>query len=158
TIEGNRDARIVAGGVVNLRSAAGGSGDEVDVTADNGVVVIAGDILASSGGNLDFGGNGADVAIEANTDITVDGTIDAGGAGGGGFGGSPALISDPDGDIVVHGTIIASGPGPDGFAGEVDAETGRGLIQLTGTIDAVGPGFGGVVTFFSFENVTVSGT
>jgi len=158
TIEGNRDARLVAGGVVNAKSAAGGSGDEVDVTADNGVVVITGDILASSGGNLDFGGNGADVAIEAGTDITVDGTIDAGGAGAGGFGGNIDLLSDTDGDVVVHGMIIASGPGADGFAGAVDAETGRGMIQLTGTIDAVGPAFGGDVTFFSFENVTVSGT
>lgn len=158
TIEANRDAHIVAGGVVNAKSAAGGSGDEVDVIADTGVVSIAGDILVSAAGSLDFGGTGADVSIEAATDITLDGTIDASGAGASGLGGNIELISDFDGDILVHGAISASGPGADGFAGTVDIETNRAMIEVTSPIDAVGPGFGGAITLGSFENITVSST
>jgi hypothetical protein len=65
TLEANQDMTVTASGVINAKSAAGGSGDEIDLTAFTGAVSIAGEVVGSAGGSLDFGGSGADVVIEA---------------------------------------------------------------------------------------------
>jgi hypothetical protein len=58
----------------------------------------------------------------------------------------------------VRGDVIANALGAEGFGGTVELTTGNGTVDVSGTVDAAGPAFGGTVSLFSFDAVRVSGT
>ena len=151
--------------------APDGTGGTIELTSDNGSIVVEAPIDISAQG---VEGAGGAFDIDSFSTVRIEASIDARGGDGGeiaafsasaglivesgvvidasareaGSGGSicldTALVDSAFGaEAIIRGDIIANGGGTGGSGGSVDI-TGRDLARITGTITANGGANGGI--------------
>lgn len=118
--------------------ATGSDGGAIDIIAGRGVTLT--DLTSDANGDA---GSGGCIAVEAGTDVTVNGAVRANGSRGefqtGGCGGV-VCVDSLFGDVTfsVTGSLIATGAIPDGGGGLVASIAGGNFTAL-GPIDVRGP-------------------
>ena len=146
---------LTADAIMDVHAGAGGDAGMICIIVDVGGVSLAGTVNLSAGGDLINGdGYGGDFEIDANGAVTIATTIDTSGGGTGGSAGDVAI--DTSGDITLSGPINAGATGSSGFGGFVDISTTTGMIDVQDDIDAVGPGSGGAISLFSFDDIRIA--
>ena len=153
TVDSDGDLTVTDSARLDGNAGAAGSADTMDLSSFAGSISLAGVITGHAPGSSTLGGGtGADLCVDASGTITNDASIDMSGGGPGGLGGSVEFTTD--GDIISRAPINVSAAGNGGYAGLLSFTTTLGMIDLqAGDLDAIGPGFGGDISAFSFNGV-----
>lgn len=156
TVDADGSVTLTSSALLDANAGAAGGADTIDITSFAGSISLAGVIRGRAPGDAVLGGGtGADLSVDASGTITNDASIDMSGGGPGGLGGSADFTTD--GDIIQRGAINVSAEGNAGYAGLLSFTTTLGMIDLqAGSMDAIGPGFGGDISAFTFNGVRVA--
>jgi cysteine-rich repeat protein len=137
---------VTAGGDLVTRKvdvrATGPGGDGGSILLAARSIVLNGDLVAAgSGGDPDFGGGGGDVLVEADDDLTVNGSILLGGTPPDGDGGTFEL--EAGGDLQMAGSSVFDADGGGEGCGGFPASMTAGRDLVAGRIKLAGGSCGG---------------
>lgn len=128
-LAGGDSVRIASTAIVNAAGGGGGGGGgTVNVTADPGIALIEGPVLANGGSPNGLGGI---IAIEATGRISLSAEADASGFGTGGQIG----IATDTGPVDILDDLTASSSGAAGGTIEI---TGQGPVRIAGRLVSTG--------------------
>ena len=157
---------LSAQGALNIQSGA-----SISVRADGryslaGDMILDGALSVSVNAALDAsgGGNGGNIDINSNGDVSLAARLDVGGTSAGGVGGSVTVDAgfDGPGSLTVSATVAATG-GPCsvedgcGGGGSVSLEACNVTVTSTGLIDGQAPDIGAGVYVWAHEQLTING-
>ena len=144
-----------ADAIMDVHAGAGSDAGTICIFVDVGGVSLAGTVDLSAGGDLINGdGYGGDFSIDADGAVTIDSPIDTSGGGTGGTAGDVDISTF--GDITLRAPINSGATGSSGYGGFVDISTTTGMIDVQQDIDAVGPGSGGAISLFTYDDIRVA--